>query len=111
MMESYFSRQIAKQCRENVNVMWLTGFQKSDFRTINKFQIEKLKNSIEEITSRENQFHGNKDFTETEDDAIVTSGDIKEATDKINRKLAEISGLDDVGTKDIKKTKKGRTSD
>lgn len=54
---------------------------------------------------------GNKDFTETEDDAIVTSGDIKEATDKINRKLAEISGLDDVGTKDIKKTKKGRTSD
>ena len=29
----YSSRQIAKQCRENVNVMWLTGFQKPDFRT------------------------------------------------------------------------------
>ena len=29
----YSSRQIAKQCRENVNVMWLTGFQKPDFIT------------------------------------------------------------------------------
>ena len=45
----YSSRMIAKQCRENVNVMWLTGFQKPDFRTINKFRSEKLKDSIEEI--------------------------------------------------------------
>ena len=45
----YSSRQIAKQCRENVNVMWLTGFQKPDFRTINTFRSEKLKDSIEEI--------------------------------------------------------------
>ena len=45
----YSSRQIAKQCRENVNVMWLTGFQKPDFRTINAFRSEKLKDSIEEI--------------------------------------------------------------
>ena len=45
----YSSRQIAKQCRENVNVMWLTGFQKPDFRTINAFRCEKLKDSIEEI--------------------------------------------------------------
>ena len=33
MTGTYSSRQIAKQCRENVNVMWLTGFQKPDFRT------------------------------------------------------------------------------
>ena len=45
----YSSRQIAKQCRENVNVMWLTAFQKPDFRTINTFRSEKLKDSIEEI--------------------------------------------------------------
>ena len=49
MTETYSSRQIAKQCRENVNVMWLTGFQKPDFRTINTFRSEKLKDSIEEI--------------------------------------------------------------
>ena len=49
MTGTYSSRQIAKQCRENVNVMWLTGFQKPDFRTINTFRSEKLKDSIEEI--------------------------------------------------------------
>ncbi|MGN0454662.1 MAG: IS1182 family transposase [Ruminococcus sp.] len=45
----YSSRQIAKQCRENINVMWLAGSQTPDFRTINKFRGEKLKESIEEI--------------------------------------------------------------
>ena len=40
---------IARQCRENINAMWLAGFQKPDFRTINKFRSEKLKDSIEEI--------------------------------------------------------------
>ena len=49
MIGIYSSRMIAKQCRENVNVMWLTGFQQPDFRTINKFRSEKLKDSIEEI--------------------------------------------------------------
>ena len=34
----YSSRQIAKQCRENINVMWLAGNQTPDFRTINKFR-------------------------------------------------------------------------
>ena len=45
----YSSRMIARQCRENINAMWLAGFQKPDFRTINKFWSEKLKGSIEEI--------------------------------------------------------------
>ena len=44
---SYSSRQIAKQCRENVNVMWLVANQKPDFRTINTFRGTKLKDSIE----------------------------------------------------------------
>lgn len=49
MTGTYSSRQIAKQCRENINVMWLAGNQTPDFRTINKFRGEKLKESIEEI--------------------------------------------------------------
>lgn len=49
MTGTYSSRQIAKQCRENINVMWLAGNQRPDFRTINKFRGEKLKESIEEI--------------------------------------------------------------
>ena len=145
--------------------MWLTGFQKPDFRTINKFRSEKLKDSIEEIfvatvkllnkkgyvslekyfvdgtkiesaankytfvwkkaveknekkldeklrvflndvdeiTRKENQVYGDKDFAETGDDEPVTSEDIKEAAEKINQKLAEMNGLDDKDSKDVKK--------
>ena len=145
--------------------MWLTGFQKPDFRTINKFRSEKLKDSIEEIfvatvklmnkkgyvslekyfvdgtkiesaankytfvwkkaveknekkldeklrvflndvdeiTRKENQVYGDKDFAETGDDDPVTSEDIKEAAEKINQKLAEINGLDDEYSEDVKK--------
>ena len=165
MTGTYSSRQIAKQCRENVNVMWLTGFQKPDFRTINKFRSEKLKDSIEEIfvtavkllnrkgyvslkkyfvdgtkiesaankytfvwkkaveknekkldekvrvflkdvdeiTHKENQLYGDKDFAETGDDDPVTSEDIKAAAEEINKKLAEINDLDDEESKDVKK--------
>ena len=161
----YSSRQIAKQCRENVNVMWLTGFQKPDFRTINTFRSEKLKESIEEIfvstvrllnrkgyvslekyfvdgtkiesaankytfvwkkaveknekkldeklkvflrdveeiTRKENHIYGDKDFAETGDDTPVTSEEIKAVAGRINRKLAEINGLDDEDSKDVKK--------
>ena len=165
MTGTYSSRQIAKQCRENVNVMWLTGFQKPDFRTINKFRSEKLKDSIEEIfvaavkllnrkgyvslekyfvdgtkiesaankytfvwkraveknekkldeklrvflkdvdeiTHKENQLYGDRDFAETGDDDPVTSEDIKAAAEEINKKLAEINDLDNEESKDVKK--------
>ena len=165
MTRTYSSRQIAKQCRENVQVMWLTGFQKPDFRTINKFRSEKLKDSIEEIfiatvkllnkkgyvslekyfvdgtkiesaankytfvwkkaveknekkldeklkvflndveeiTRKEDQVYGDKDFAETGNDAPVTSEDIKEAAEKIKQRLAEINDLDADESKDVKK--------
>lgn len=165
MTGTYSSRQIARQCRENVNVMWLTGFQKPDFRTINTFRSEKLKDSIEEIfvstvrllnrkgyvslekyfvdgtkiesaankytfvwkkaveknekkldeklkvflrdveeiTRKENQIYGDKDFAETGDDTPVTSEEIKAVAGQINKKLAEINGLDDEDSKDVKK--------
>ena len=165
MTRTYSSRQIAKQCRENVQVMWLTGFQKPDFRTINKFRSEKLKDSIEEIfiatvqllnkkgyvslekyfvdgtkiesaankytfvwkkaveknekkldeklkvflndveeiTRKEDQVYGDKDFAETGNDDAVTSEDIKEAAEKIKQRLAEINDLDADESKDVKK--------
>ena len=165
MTGTYSSRQIAKQCRENVNVMWLTGFQQPDFRTVNKFRSEKLKDSIEEIfvatvkllnkkgyvslekyfvdgtkiesaankytfvwkravernekkfdeklrvflrdvdeiTRKENQVYGDRDFAETGGDETVTSEEIKETAETINRKLAEINDLDDAEAKDAKK--------
>lgn len=45
----YSSRQIAKALRENVNFMWLSGQNRPDFRTINRFRGEVLKDIIGEV--------------------------------------------------------------
>jgi transposase len=45
----YSSRQIAKAVRENVNFMWLSGGNRPDFRTINRFRSSRLRGSTEKI--------------------------------------------------------------
>ena len=45
----YSSRKIAKALRENIYFMWLSGNQQPDFRTINRFRSEVVKDVIEEI--------------------------------------------------------------
>jgi transposase len=45
----YSSRKIAKALRENVYFMWLSGNQRPDFRTINRFRSEVVKDVIEDI--------------------------------------------------------------
>lgn len=49
---------------------------------------------VEEITRKENQIYGDKDFAETGDDTPVTSEEIKAVAGQINKKLAEINDLD-----------------
>lgn len=44
----YSSRQIAKQLEENITFMWLSGQQKPDFRTINRFRSNRMKEIIYE---------------------------------------------------------------
>ena len=44
----YSSRQIAKQLTENIIFMWLSGEQQPDFRTINRFRSERMKDVIYE---------------------------------------------------------------
>uniref|UniRef100_UPI000D3E295E IS1182 family transposase n=1 Tax=Peribacillus acanthi TaxID=2171554 RepID=UPI000D3E295E len=44
----YSSRQIAKQLTENIIFMWLSGEQQPDFRTINRFRSERMKEVIYE---------------------------------------------------------------
>lgn len=44
----YSSRQIEKQLKENIYFMWLSGNQTPDFRTINRFRSERMKNVIYE---------------------------------------------------------------
>jgi transposase len=45
----YSSRKIAKALRENIYFMWLSGNQQPDFRTINRFRSEVVKDVIEKI--------------------------------------------------------------
>jgi transposase len=44
----YSSRVIAKQLEENIYFMWLSGNKKPDFRTINRFRSERMKDVIYE---------------------------------------------------------------
>lgn len=45
----YSSRRIAKALRENVNFMWLSGQNRPDFRTINRFRGEVMKEIMGEV--------------------------------------------------------------
>lgn len=45
----YSSRQIAKAVRENIPFMWLAARQRPDFRTINRFRSERMKDVLETI--------------------------------------------------------------
>ena len=45
----YSSRQIAKAVRENIMFMWLAARQRPDFRTINRFRSERMKDVLESI--------------------------------------------------------------
>nr|WP_307585097.1 transposase [Paenibacillus wynnii] len=45
----YSSRQIAKAVRENIPFMWLAGRQCPDFRTINRFRSQRMKDVLETV--------------------------------------------------------------
>jgi transposase/ribosomal protein S15P/S13E len=45
----YSSRRIAKALRENVHFMWLSGMSQPDFRTLNGFRGERMKDVIQEV--------------------------------------------------------------
>lgn len=45
----YTSRRIAKALREQIPFMWLSGGNRPDFRTINRFRSSRLKKTISEV--------------------------------------------------------------
>jgi transposase len=45
----YSSRNISKALRENINFMWLTGNNRPDFRTINRFRSEQMRGTVEQV--------------------------------------------------------------
>lgn len=48
---TFTSRKIAKQLRENINFMWLSGMQQPDFRTINRYRSNYFKDILPDIFS------------------------------------------------------------
>ncbi|QKS48779.1 IS1182 family transposase (plasmid) [Paenibacillus cellulosilyticus] len=52
----YSSRLIEKAVRENIMFMWLAGRQRPDFRTINRFRSERMKNVLEDVFTAVLQF-------------------------------------------------------
>ncbi|OKP80625.1 transposase [Paenibacillus helianthi] len=52
----YSSRQIAKVVRENIPFMWLAGRQRPDFRTINRFRSQRMKDVLETLFTAVLQF-------------------------------------------------------
>ncbi len=57
-------RKIAKQLRENIHYMWLSGMQQPDFRTINRYRSDYFKDILEEIFSSVIQLLLEKGFVE-----------------------------------------------
>jgi len=45
----YSSRQIAKAVRENIMFMWIAGRQCPDFRTINRFRSDRMKDVLQTV--------------------------------------------------------------
>ncbi|MRN57190.1 transposase, partial [Paenibacillus monticola] len=52
----YSSRQIAKAVREYIPFMWLAGRQRPDFRTLNRFRSQRMKEVLETVFTAVLQF-------------------------------------------------------
>ncbi|MFC4812958.1 IS1182 family transposase [Paenibacillus sp. GCM10023250] len=62
----YSSRQIAKSVRENITFMWIAGRQRPDFRTINRFRSERMKEVLEKIFTSVLQFLAEQNYVKLE---------------------------------------------
>ena len=89
--------------------VWKIAVEKNEKKLDEKLKV--FIRDVEEITRKENQIYGNKDFAETGDDTPVTSEEIKAVAGQINKKLAEINDLDDENSKEEKKTEESKTLD
>lgn len=45
----YHGREIARQLEVHLPLMWLSGFQKPDFRSINRFRSERMKGLMDDL--------------------------------------------------------------
>ncbi|QUL58043.1 IS1182 family transposase [Paenibacillus tritici] len=62
----YSSRQIAKAVRESIPFMWLAGRQRPDFRTLNRFRSQRMKNVLETVFTAVLQFLADEKYVSLE---------------------------------------------
>jgi transposase len=62
----YSSCQIAKAVRENVMFMWIAGRQRPDFRTLNRFRSERMKEVLESVITAVLQFLAEQKYVKLE---------------------------------------------
>ncbi|MBB3111487.1 transposase [Paenibacillus phyllosphaerae] len=62
----YSSRQFAKAVRENIMFMWLAARQRPDFRTINRFRPERMKDVLESVFTTVLQFLAEEKYVNLE---------------------------------------------
>jgi len=62
----YSSRQIAKAVRENIMFMWIAGRQRPDFRTLNRFRSERMKDVLETVFTGVLQFLAKEKYVKLE---------------------------------------------
>jgi transposase len=52
LTNTYSSRKLEEQVRQNIHFMWLTGMKTPDHNTINRFRSEKLSSILKQIFSQ-----------------------------------------------------------
>jgi Transposase domain (DUF772) len=66
MQRVYSSRQIAKALRENLNFMWLSGGNRPDFRTLNRFRGSTMKAVVGEVFAEVLEYLIDKGYVKVE---------------------------------------------
>lgn len=64
--KNYSCRNIARMLRQDITYMWLSGNQRPDFNTVNRFRSEYLKEVIEEVFKEVLMFLAEHDFIKFE---------------------------------------------
>ena len=98
-------RNIAKNCRENIMFMWLSGMNMPDYKTIDRFRIERMKDVIPDIFSEVIALLHSKGYMKLEnyfsDGAKVESG--KGFNEKLKEKCSELLyAIDEIERQDTR---------
>jgi len=116
----YSSRKIAKQLKENIHYMWLSGDSTPDFRTINDFRGKRLKGKIQMLFSdlvkimsdmgyvslKTQYIDGTKIESASNRYTFVWRGSVEKYKEKLEAKISSIlKDIDNAIEQDLKTSK------